>query len=183
MYPSAIERRWDVQPSAGAVAPLQAMSPRPLSRAELEGYTRPAGHSGPVGGDRLVSSGRLSGLLAGGNRARLAIVSRPASIKPSIRTARGTSPSVAHGVSTLRVGMRETTAAPTPEQSAEREGTRYETARPGSAAEPVSLVSADVRRGPGVRDRRFIGWDPDSPRRRPRNAARSAAVLAAPVNQ
>jgi hypothetical protein len=44
--------------------------------------------------------------------------------------------------------MRETTAAPTPEQSAEREGTRYETARPGSAAEPVFFVSADARRGP-----------------------------------
>ena len=77
---------------------------RPLSRAELEGYTRGLRDvtAARLVGDRLVSSGRLSGLLAGGNRARLAIVSRPASRKPSIRTARGTSASLAHGASTLR---------------------------------------------------------------------------------
>jgi len=56
--------------------------------------------------------------------------------------------------------MRETTAAPTPEQSAEREGTRYETARPSSAAEPVSLVSADRRRGPGISRSTIYGVDP-----------------------
>jgi hypothetical protein len=111
-------------------APSCRQCPRPLSRAELEGDTL--------------------GFWPEAIRARLAIVSRPASSKPSIRTVRGTVASPAHPrVEGDELGMRKTPAAPTPEQSAEREGARYEPLDQDGGTQAAIISSCVIGAGAG----------------------------------
>jgi cytochrome P450 len=54
--------------------------------------------------------------------------------------------------------MRETPAAPTPEQLAEREGARYELLDPAVLQDPYPLYRQMRDEAPVYRDRRFMGW-------------------------
>src|SRR5438445_9521219 len=54
--------------------------------------------------------------------------------------------------------MRETPAAATPEQLAEREGTRYELLDPAALQDPYPLYQRMRDEAPVYRDRRFMGW-------------------------
>jgi cytochrome P450 len=54
--------------------------------------------------------------------------------------------------------MRETPAAPTPEQSAEREGARYELLDQAVLQDPYPLYRQMRDEAPVYRDRRFMGW-------------------------
>src|SRR6202158_5250854 len=112
-----------------------------------------------VAGDRLLDRLRSLRLVAGGNSRETGDRVQPHSAKTfhpnRARHRRVDCIWLLHGE---ELGMRETPAAPTSEQLAEREGARYELLDPSVLQDPYPLYRQMRDEAPVYRDRRFMGW-------------------------